>query len=137
MVFAAQPYGDAIRVNSNYRERPDFFNIQENMNQAKRTVRSYEVSAERRSHTLAGRVLAQVDMIRAQGWVWQAEYESHCVSPRVHELHEITSHKNRQLENLQRLRGQLLGDGYLSMIRRYGFEGISAYAWSAFPNRFN
>lgn len=125
-----------ITVNPNYTSRHDVSEIMEATHLAKVAAAHYEESAAKRADTASGRVLAQADMIRAQSFIWSAEFHSHSICPRVQHLNAHSQHQKNQLKRLEQMRAELLGSGFIEMIKIHGFAGVFAYAFTMYSPRF-
>jgi hypothetical protein len=95
------------------------------------------VAASQRANNEVGKVMAQMDMIRAQENLKQAEYNSHSVCPRKARINALEAHQKQQMIALQKLRAELLGSGFTSLVVNHGIRGIHAYVVSGFPKVFN
>ena len=83
--------------------------------------------AETRGDTLVDKVNAQVDRIKAQTKLMDAEYYSHQRCPRILEINAYGNKRKEQLQNMKQLQNRLMGAGLEDMRRNYGEKGVDAY----------
>ena len=134
-MIPAQSY-DNINVCRNYGGRSDLMQIFAATYVAKARAAVNIASATQRADNPVGRVMAQMDMIRAQNSIKQAEYNSHVVCPRIHRINTFEAHKKQQMVALQQLRTNLWGTGFVSLVVNHGVRGLHAYVVSGLPRLF-
>lgn len=117
-----------IRVNPDYSGRSDLSFYSQGVNRAKYNAQHYTDQAEQRPNTPTGQVWSQIDQIRAQNFVIQAEFTSHQVCPRRQEYNQLRTHQQEQIDRLYQLSMNLYGPNFNSLISNHGLYGAVTYA---------